>query len=452
MFCSLIRHVAVLVAVAGFSACLSLQPLQAGLHEYLSKPDAAYAWKLKTNHTTPAGKVFQLLLTSQTWQGMVWEHQIQIYQPNDATPGSTMLLMVTGGSGKASEARLDDNRVALNMEVARRLKMPYAVLTHIPNQPLLGDLKEDKLIAETFVRFLNTKDENWPLLFPMTKSVLRAMDAVQAFAEQEWKKPVKQFVITGGSKRGWTSWFTGATGDPRVMAIAPMVIDTLNMKMQLPNQVDTLGAYSEMIGDYTERKLIPMPDTPEAQRLWSMVDPWVYRDKLTMPKLLINGNNDPYWSTDSLNLYWDDLKGDKWVIYVPNAGHDLRQKDKPLLQQMDYAFNGIAAFTRLQMQDKPLPRLTWKHGDAAAGLRLEVTADPPPKGARLWVAHAQTRDFRKAKWVEHPAKLEGGKAHGEVKLPKEGYLAFYGELDYDLDGLTYHLSTQLRLSGPGGKK
>jgi PhoPQ-activated pathogenicity-related protein len=360
--------------------------------------------------------------------------------------------MVTGGSGKASEARLDDNRVALNMEVARRLKMPYAVLTHIPNQPLLGDLKEDKLIAETFVRFLNTKDENWPLLFPMTKSVLRAMDAVQAFAEQEWKKPVKQFVITGGSKRGWTSWFTGATGDPRVMAIAPMVIDTLNMKMQLPNQVDTLGAYSEMIGDYTERKLIPMPDTPEAQRLWSMVDPWVYRDKLTMPKLLINGNNDPYWSTDSLNLYWDDLKGDKWVIYVPNAGHDLRQKDKPLLQQMDYAFNGIAAFTRLQMQDKPLPRLTWKHGDAADGLRLEVTADPPPKGARLWVAHAPTRDFRKAKWVEHPAKLEGGKAHGKVKLPKEGYLAFYGELDYELDGLAYHLSTQLRLSGPDGKK
>ena len=58
---------------------------------------------------------------------------------------------VTGGSGNAGDVRLDENRLALNMELARRLKAPYAVLTHIPNQPLYGDLKEDKLIADGFV-------------------------------------------------------------------------------------------------------------------------------------------------------------------------------------------------------------------------------------------------------------------------------------------------------------
>ena len=33
---------------------------------------------------------------------------------------------------------------------------------------------------------------------------------------------------------------------------------------------------------------------------------------------------------------------------------------------------------------------------------------------------------------------------GEVTPPEQGHLAFYGELDYEIDGLKYHLST-----GPG---
>ena len=71
--------------------------------------------------------------------------------------------------------------------------------------------------------------------------------------------------------------------------------------------------------------MIPIPETVEGQKLWKMVDPWVYREKITIPKLIINGANDPYWPLDALNSYWDDLKGDKWLLYVPNAGHDLRE-------------------------------------------------------------------------------------------------------------------------------
>src|SRR5437762_2893112 len=140
--------------------------------------------------------------------------------------------------------------------------------------------KDDALIAETFVRHLKTKDDSWPLLFPMVKSLVRAMDALQEFARQEWKKPVKDFIVSGGSKRGWTTWLTGAA-DPRVRAIAPLVIDTLNMPVQMEHQLKSFGTYSLMIKDYTERGLVPMPDTAEAKRLWSMVDPYLYRDRLT---------------------------------------------------------------------------------------------------------------------------------------------------------------------------
>ena len=40
----------------------------------------------------------------------------------------------------------------------------------------------------------------------------------------------------------------------------------------------------------------------------------------------------------------------------------------------------------------------------------------------------------------------GRKIIGEVTRPEQGYLAFFGELDYEIDGLRYHLSTQLRMT------
>jgi PhoPQ-activated pathogenicity-related protein len=340
------------------------------------------------------------------------------------------------------------------MGLAANIKSPIAILYHIPNQPLLDGKREDGLIAETYVRYLNTKDENWPLLFPMAKSVVKAMDALQAFAEQEWKMKVKQFIITGGSKRGWTSWMTAATGDKRVKAIAPLVIDTLNMREQMAYQLTSFGAYSLMINDYTSRGLVPMPNTPAAQKLWSMVDPYTYRDNLRLPKFIGNGANDPYWTTDALNLYWDGLKGDKWVCYVPNAGHDLQQRKDDGTLDRARALNSLAAFARHVIFNKPMPKLRWKHDDAngrerhsVRSLRLTINANPAPVAARLWVAHAPTRDFRQAKWTEQTVTLNGSRVVGEVAPPTEGFVAFFGELEYEIDGLRYYLSTQMRIAG-----
>lgn len=429
-----------LTVIATSVALALLTAARADLHDYVKKPEPAFKWTLKEKIAHPSGTVYDLHLVSQTWQGITWEHQLQVYQPKDVAPTSTMLLMNTGGSANFAN-------VALGMGVANSIKAPFAILYGIPNQPLLDGKREDTLIAETFVRYLNTKDENWPLLFPMAKSVIKAMDALQAFAQQEWRFQVKNFIVTGGSKRGWTSWLTAATGDPRVKAIAPMVIDVLNMKEQMSHQRASLGAFSEEISDYTQRGLVPIPDTPDATRLWRMVDPYSYRDQLTLPKMLLLGNNDPYWSTDALNLYWDGLKGDKWALYVPNAGHGLEQEYEGGKRDRARALNGLSAFARHQITDKPLPQLRWKHSDENGKLRLSVQPTVAPLGARLWVAHAPTRDFRKAKWVEQPATIKDGAVVGEVAPPSEGFVAFYGELDYEIDGLRYHLSTQLRIAG-----
>jgi PhoPQ-activated pathogenicity-related protein len=411
----------------------------ANLLEYVKKPEPKFSWKLLSNDTSPLGKVFTLELVSQEWQGITWTHSLQVYQAAGTTPGSTMLLWNTGGKPNVGT-------MAFGLGLSRQVQGPVAFLYGIPNQPLFGGKKEDALIAETFVRCLETKDDSWPLLFPMVKSVIKAMDALQAFGKEKWQEAPQQFVIAGASKRGWTTWLTGAA-DPRVKAIAPVVIDTLNMVEQMANQKKSFGTYSDMIRDYTNRGLVPLPPGEDAKKLWVSVDPYFYRDRLKMPKFIINGNNDPYWTVDALNLYWDKLEGEKYVVYVPNAGHNLKQAGVPPGEEQARSMNALAAFTRHQMTDRPLPKLEWKHDDANGKPRLTVSAAPAPTKARLWVADAATRDFRKSKWSDQALEVEKNKVVGLVEPPSAGFRAFYAEMDYEIDGIRYTLCTQLRVVG-----
>ena len=428
------------------------------LVDYVKKKDDSFSWKLTGKKESAAGTVYEIDLVSQTWHAIKWEHKLQVFVPKDVKPQATMVLWNQGGSPNVGSG-------LLGLQIAEKARSPVAFLYGVPKQPLYRDAKsgvpttvapnpdnrregalvEDALIAETFVRYLDTKDGSWPLLFPMVKSVVKAMDALQAFAKEEWKHEVKSFVVTGASKRGWTSWLTAATGDPRVKAIAPIVIDTLNMPQQMKNQVNAFGKPSEMIRDYTQRKLVPIPDTPEAKKLWKMIDPWVYREKLTLPKMIINGANDPYWPLDALNSYWDDLKGEKYVLYVPNAGHDLRETDgngnKEALPQR--AVNTLAAFCRSQIFDKPMPGMTWVCDVEVGMCKLAVNSAAKPKSVRVWMAESPTRDFRKARWTE-----ENGTKFPAVVIASEKYRAFYAESEYEVDGLTFTLTTQLRILEP----
>ena len=410
---------------------------RADLFEYVKRPEPRYEWSVTKSDAVPAGTVTQIRLVSQIWQDIPWVHKLRIYDPAVVKYSDATLLFITGGSHD-SEPSQEDHQ--MGFALANLCGARVAVLPQVPNQPLLGDKTEDTLIAETFVRYLETKDENWPLLFPMAKSAVKAMDTVEAWAKKEGKSVPKKFVVTGASKRGWTTWLTGAV-DPRVVAIAPMVIDTLNKKAQRAHYLEAWGKYSEQIDDYTSRGLTEKYDDPVGAKLWNMVDPYSYRDRLTLPKFLINGANDEYWTLDALNIYWDDLKGQKSVVYLPNAGHGLAV-------HRDYALNGIGAFFRHSVSGRPWPVLDWKHTDAENGdLVLTVKSNPEPKSARLWVAKGETRDFRKSPWEEAPLVTNGSIVKGGVARPAKGYIAIMGDLEYEVDGIPFHLSTQIRQVG-----
>lgn len=416
------------------------QSAKADLKKWLDKPEPEFKWEV--SEVVPMGgcTIYTLSIVSQVWQDIKWTHDLVIFVPKDVPPSDMILLMNEGGSAKPQS-------YPYGVMLATKIKIPCAFLLGIPNQPLLDGKREDSLIAETFVKFLETGDDSWPLLFPMVKSVIKGMDAIQAFSGQKLPTKVNRFILSGGSKRGWNTYLTAAQ-DKRITAIAPLVFDSLNMAAQLPHQKEIYGGYSEMINDYTKRGLVPMPDTANARKLWSWVDPWSYREKLTVPKLILAGNNDPYWNTDALNLYWDGLPSQKWISYIPNAGHGLEEKTPGGGKGNRFrAINDLCAFVRHQASGEKMPELTWKHEDTPEGQsKLSVTASPAPGAITLWKAEAEGLDFRKSIWKSSPVELSsGGTIVATVPKPETGGQAFYINCEYKIDDIPFQICTQMRV-------
>jgi PhoPQ-activated pathogenicity-related protein len=243
------------------------------------------------------------------------------------------------------------------------------------------------------------------------------MDATQEALKREWNLDVATFTITGASKRGWTTWLTGAVDD-RAVAIAPMVIDMLNMSKHTKLQRASFGGEpSEQINDY--KGLDEQIDTPRGQDLRKIVDPWEYRERLTQPKLVILGTNDRYWPLDACNLYWNDLQGEKYLLYVPNNGHGLPDRARVV--------GGLNALNQRIISGKPLPKLEWGFTDGESHLQVNVVSDVRPSRVRAWSTTAATRDFRNSKWASTDAAIADAAFTHRLPLPASGYAALFGE-------------------------
>jgi PhoPQ-activated pathogenicity-related protein len=278
----------------------------------------------------------------------------------------------------------------------------------------------------------------------MVKSVVKAMDSVQDFAatKLDGSPEVDAFVLTGASKRGWTTWLTGAT-DPRVKAIAPQVIDVLNMKPQMEYQKSSYGDYSEEVNDYSELDLMALLTAPEGKPLLEIVDPYEYRESLTLPKLVMLGSGDQYWTVDAAKFYFPDLLGEKHVYYEPNADHGMGSKED--------AMKTLTAFYNQVITDSGRPEFSWHLKDKGSYL---VKPEEKPVAAYLWKAEAPTRDFRQMTvgdiWKSE--RLEPnvrGWYRGEVERPAKGFVAYYIELEYPSRlGFRYGLTTTMKLLEP----
>lgn len=394
--------------------------LPTALDRYVLADDPAFRYEVLSDSVS-AGlySVTTLRVYSQQWQDTTWSHLITIYNPLFSRREGPVTIFVDGGS-KPSKDLESLSAIAIVTQT------PVVILGSVPNQPIY-DRREDALIAYTFVKYLETADETWPLLFPMTKSVVACMDALDSYFASKGRFTPTGYVITGASKRGWTTWLTAAV-DPRVIGIIPLVYDNLNLKAQMDNQLAVWGEYSPQIHDYTDLDIQRALETEAGVYLAEMVDPYFYLDRMHMPKLIVIGSNDPYWPLGSVNLYYDRLRGDdNYLLIMPNTGHEAGDMDRLL--------SSVVAFLRHVSGLGKLPKLSWSFAvDEETKVVRAVVHAPEDATVQLWQASSATTDFRGSKWTLIGEPVQGPVAEFELPLPESGKEAIFADITIRLLG------------------
>ena len=440
-FCKFFSHRLALPTLALFLVCprISGQSQSSvtnheALKDYVLQKDDSFAWKQTEKKQIDGLTVFRLQCTSQTWRGNPWQHNMLVVRPAEARNPDIAFLLISG------DGNVDRNLDLLRL-LAVRAGSAAAVINKVPNQPLFRGRKEDALIAFTFDQFVKTGDTSWPLLFPMVKSAVRGLDTVQALAQKEFGDKVERFVVSGASKRGWTTWLTGAV-DTRVKAIAPMVIDMLNMKAQTQWAAKMYGGQSEKIEDYTQYDFDKRLDEPRMVELRNWVDPYSYLERYKIPKLLLLGTNDPYWVVDSLRHYWADLPEPKLVFQTPNAGHDLGGGRE--------ARQTLAAFFQMIADRQPLPSMSWQFQTNSTNVEVDVSLTQQAKTFRLWTANSPDRDFRNDHWSSTVLTSNAPHALAKIAPAAAGYRAYMVEAELTAStGHNFKLSTEARVTPDG---
>jgi PhoPQ-activated pathogenicity-related protein len=434
-----LRTIAALLLMGGLTSLAGAEelPRRTALDEYVQKPDDSYSWRIESTKTADGIKTVVVDMVSQNWRTKEevnrteWRHWLTVFIPEKGT-SDTGMLFIGGGRNQPNPPRPNQRSEA----VARATGAVVAELGMVPNQPLVfhNDGKErveDDLIGYTWDQFLKTGDPTWPARNPMIKSAVRAMDTITALlaSEEGGQRTVDRFIIAGGSKRGWTTWLTGAL-DERVVAIIPIVIDVVNVDLSMRHHFACYGFWAPSVGNYVDHQIMHRMDHPRLAELYRLVDPYSYRHRLTMPKLILNAAGDQFFLPDSSKFYWDGLRGEKYLRYVPNGDHGLQDTD---------ATDTIVSFVHLILQGQKPPAYQWTQEDDGT---LQVLARDKPREVRLWQAtNPEARDFRlETLGRKYTSTVVEPDEHGlyraKVEKPETGWTAYFLELTYDVGAPT----------------
>ncbi|MEY4667585.1 MAG: hypothetical protein RL518_284 [Pseudomonadota bacterium] len=380
-----------------------------GLVEYVRSVGAPSEISVvEKNADGPLRVAFQ----SQVWRDIPWRHELLIKSPQTRRREDLVVIQLTGGKG-------GDTHQASAQKLADALGVRVALLTKIPNQPLFDGKTEDVLLSYTLDQYRRTGDATWPLLFPMVASVVKGIDTLQTILGQ----PNLKVVVVGASKRGWTTYLTGAV-DARVVGIVPAVYEMISIPRQVALARERYGRDSEKIRPYTALGLTDSLLDPRVARMIEWIDPAEYFPRITMPKLVLLGANDPYWVVDSVKEYWSKLPEPKVLRILPNVGHGVLSESA--------ASDAIVAFVRSIMERSALPSARWNFSGVANGLAI-ISGEGGSRIERctLWRALSEDTDFRDAEFRSGPCSVtkNGREFRSVVSVPSNENTAVYVDLE-----------------------
>ena len=420
---------------------------QTALDDYVHSIDGSYEYEVIKRVSGEGFTTYIVDLTSQTFltkkdiNRTKWKHWLIIVSP-DQIKHTTGMLVIGGGDNDGSVPKEPDQ---LALEYAKATNSVVATLGMVPNQPLtfVGETKprwEDAIIAYSWDKYLTTGEERWPLRMAMTKSAVAAMDTIQSVILEEEDKEIKKFVVTGASKRGWTTWTTAGVDD-RVEAIVPVVIDLLNLEPSFEHHWSVYGFWASAIQDYVDMKIVDWWSSEEMRSLIALVDPFSVKERFKMPKLLVNAAGDEFFLPTSSQFYFDELPGEKYLRYVPNANHNVSEGTD--------ALETILAFYASILNGVDRPKFSWELEKDGS---IRVLSGSKVKEVIMWSATNQkARDFRKDtignSWEPKVLQQnEDGTYVGIPIKPKKGWKAYFIEMTYETPfGLNLKLTTPVRV-------
>jgi PhoPQ-activated pathogenicity-related protein len=419
------------------------------LERYVALPDPSYRWKAAATQPGSGYTTHLLELVSQRWRNESevdrpgWQHWLSLVVPDEIANDTALLVIAGGSNDKPAPARANP----LLAIAAMMTRSVTAELRMVPNQPLTFAGKadprtEDGIIAYSWDKYLRTGDETWPLRLPMTKCVVRAMDAVTGFCRSHAGGGVEiaRFVLARASKRGWTAW-TAAAVDSRVAAVVPIVIDLLNIETSFEHHYRAYGFWAPAIAAYQASGIMRWAGTAELASLLEIEDPFAYRDRLSLPKFVVNSAGDQYFLPDSSRFYFDALIGEKYLRYVANTDHSLKGSD---------ARESVLAFYHAIVTGQPRPQFSWSF--APDGV-IEVKTATRPLAAALWQAiNPEARDFRLETigpaYRRSTLEPDGdGTFRARVAEPARGWVAYFIELTFpSLGPFPFKFTTEIRVA------
>ncbi|MEX0677474.1 MAG: PhoPQ-activated protein PqaA family protein [Pirellulales bacterium] len=439
-----------------------------------SNPFRPYTFTKLGGGTTGPG-AYIVDLRSSTWRSLTdvfnplwpaeapeWRHWMQVIIPSGPIENSALLYITSGNNSLTAPTSADAGAVTL----AGQLHAVVALLPTVPNQWLdfANDApgvqrREDAIIAYSFNEYVAHFGEpgngSWPALLPMVQSAVAAMDVVQDLVPDAIVgADIDDFVVTGYSKRGWTTWLTAAMDD-RVRAIVPGVIDVLNMGEQMVHHYGygytgpgSTDGFSSALNDYLAFDIPQESYEFGGQEIGRVVDPYAYLDNGRfddLPKLLINSAGDEFFVPDSAQYYFSDIPGTQnYLRYIPNTGHGLNSTDPTL---------STRAFFDAVVNGNPLPQFSWTVGQDGS-INVQTVTSPIANGVKLWQANSASRDFRKSvtnpTWTSSTLTDQGGGTYvGNVTTPGSGATAYFVELTFDnpvADVPDFVFTTEIRLA------
>jgi PhoPQ-activated pathogenicity-related protein len=261
------------------------------------------------------------------WHGKNWEHSLIMISPQRRKQPASVrhLPMILFLDNFQNGTYPSNDDIAKFQEIANVTNTSVACLGGIPNEPLF-ERKEGELMAYSIQRYLETGDLSWPLLVPMVRAVRTAMTLLS----NPRIAPHDSFVVVGSSKRGWATYLTAAT-DTRVRAFSVLAFDFVHFTAQIAAYRQG-SAPGKELSLYDQLGLFSTTPSPRLNQLFALLDPFNYKDRLHMPKLLMTGTSDRWWDNSMWKRFVPFFEGRTDVVRLPGVDHNVF--DNPLGYQI----------------------------------------------------------------------------------------------------------------------